>query len=123
MKQAPRIVIADDTSDFRYVLRQILELEGFDVVGEASDGEQAVALVAAQHPDAILLDLRMPNLSGADAVPRIRAAWPKTKIVVLSGFPEQQRLVQSLGVDAVALKGTELDQIVETLNELINRDG
>ena len=80
-----RVVLADDSDEVRTMLRIALEIDGrFDVVGEAANGEEAVGAVKNLRPDAIFLDLMMPELGGLDAIPLIRDECPDTKIVVLS---------------------------------------
>jgi DNA-binding NarL/FixJ family response regulator len=88
---AVRVVVADDYQPFRVMMRYILEDDPeIELVGEAGDGAAAVDLVAELHPDVILLDLAMPRLDGWEAIPLIRERSPETRIVVLSGFPEER---------------------------------
>ena len=80
-----RVVIADDEEDIRVLLRVNLQLDGrFDVVGEAETGGEAIDLVAAERPDVLVLDLRMPEMSGEEALPVLREAWPDLPVVVFS---------------------------------------
>lgn len=84
---ALRVVIADDSDDIRLLASLILSAEpDFEVVGEATNGIEVVALVGARQPDMVLLDLAMPLLDGLGAIPQIRTASPSTTIVVFSGF-------------------------------------
>jgi len=103
-----RVVLADDSDDVRAMLRMALEMDGrFDIVGEASNGEEAVGLVSDQHPDAIFLDLVMPVLDGLKAIPRIKDSSPETKIVVLSvaaAHPSSSEAME-LGATAMVQKG------------------
>lgn len=79
-----RLVIADDDEDIRNLLRINLELNHYEIVGVAVNGEEAVAQAIAQHPDVIILDYRMPELDGAQAAEQIRGAAPDVKIVGFS---------------------------------------
>jgi DNA-binding NarL/FixJ family response regulator len=82
-----RVVVADDFEDMRQLVKLTLERSGsFDVVGEAVNGVEAIDMAETLRPDILLLDLSMPVLSGMEALPRIRAASPETKVVVLSGL-------------------------------------
>ncbi len=82
-----RVVIADDASAMRALLRRMLEdSAAFDVVGEAGDGEEAVRLAGALHPDVVLLDVAMPVMDGLAAIPGIRRTSPASRIVVLSAI-------------------------------------
>ncbi|HXH88105.1 MAG TPA: response regulator [Gaiellaceae bacterium] len=113
-----RIVLADDTVEYRQLLRLIIEQDGrFQVVGEASDGEEAVRLAEQEQPDAVVLDLAMPVLDGLQAIPRIQAASPDTSIVVLSGFARGVIDLDSLarGASAYVEKGEAFSTIVATL--------
>jgi len=86
-----RVVVVDDVADVRRVVRAALERHaGFEVVGEASDGAEAVDVAAALAPDVVLLDLDMPHVSGVEALPALRRVAPGAKIVVLSGLPRRR---------------------------------
>ena len=85
MEPNVRVVLVDDEPDIRNVVRTMLEVHGgFDVVGEAPDGEQAVTVCRETQPDLVVLDLMMPVLDGAAAAPLIKQAAPAAKIAVLS---------------------------------------
>lgn len=87
-------LLADDVPELRRLLRHVLEWsERFSVIAEAEDGAQAIDLVAALKPDLVLLDISMPVMDGIEALPRILAAAPGTKVVILSGF-EAERLAE-----------------------------
>ena len=86
-----RVLVADDYLPFRVMLRHLLDAEdGFEVVGEAADGEQAVARAAELQPDVVMLDLAMPRLDGWEAIPKLAEVAPDARIIVLSGFPESR---------------------------------
>ena len=81
-----RVVVADDQVEHRDIVRRILERSGrFAVTGEASDGRAAIDLAERDRPDLVLLDLTMPNMGGLEALPRILATSPATRVVLLSG--------------------------------------
>jgi DNA-binding NarL/FixJ family response regulator len=99
--QSLRIVIADDQAIVREGLVQLLGgLSGIDVVGAAADGEQALALVAEHHPDAILLDLHMPVLDGIGATRRLVAEHPEVAIVVLTTYVDDESVREALRAGA-----------------------
>lgn len=110
-----RIVICDDQPGFRQVLTLVLGLEsGFEVVGEAGDGNSVVHVVADLHPDVLLLDIAMPQRDGIDALPEIKRVAPRTSVVMLSAFDSEtmRRRAHDAGADAFLEKGADVDDIV-----------
>jgi DNA-binding NarL/FixJ family response regulator len=96
-----RIVIADDQAVVREGLVVLLGgLPGIDVVGAAADGEQALALVAEHHPDAILLDLHMPVLDGIAATRRLTADHPGVAVVILTTYADDESVLDALRAGA-----------------------
>jgi DNA-binding NarL/FixJ family response regulator len=96
-----RIVIADDQASVREGLVLLLDgLPDIHVVGAAADGEQAVRLVAEQHPDAILLDLHMPVLDGIGATRALAAAHPEVAVVVLTTYADDESVLDALRAGA-----------------------
>lgn len=117
-----RVVLADDVAPYRLLVRLLLEADGrFEIVGEASDGAEAVRICAKERPHVVLLDLAMPKLDGLQAIPRIQAESPATRIVVLSGFARDQleRQVLSSGACAYLEKGANVSSIASTLVTLV----
>lgn len=94
-----RVLVVDDDEDHRLLLRRLLARAGIADVCEAADGASALALVEANRPDLVLLDLAMPVRSGFDVLPEVAAASPGSRIVVLSGFRRDRLL------DAVRMRG------------------
>ncbi|CAN5188082.1 hypothetical protein BH09ACT12_BH09ACT12_01560 [soil metagenome] len=116
----PRVVVIDDTPDLRDLLKIALTRGGFEVVGEAGDGQQGINMVRLHHPDVVLLDLAMPVMDGIEALPQIRRLCPTGKIVVLSGFGAQhmsERAV-SAGADGYVQKGAPLNTILDYVREV-----
>jgi DNA-binding NarL/FixJ family response regulator len=114
---AVSVLLVDDVPDLRFVVRMVLErTDRFTVVGEAGDGIEAIRLAAELQPDLALLDLTMPRMGGVEALPRIRAASPNTKVVVLSGW-ESHLALASTGAGAVAYleKGISPTRLVDEL--------
>ena len=113
-----RAVIADDTFAMRRLLKEVLSGSAlFEVVGEASDGRQAVELAAARHPDLVLIDLAMPIMGGLDAIPEITRRSPQSKIVVLSGLDAERmgRRALERGADAFIAKGLRPQQLLDSI--------
>lgn len=117
-----RILLADDTPDIRALLRIVLsQHEEFEVVAEAADGQEAVAMAQRHTPDLVVLDLAMPVMDGLQAIPEVRAAVPDCKIVVLSGFNAAQMANEavSLGADLYLEKGTSPSRLVAELRRVL----
>lgn len=92
------VLIVDDQAPFRSIARQVVELTpGFEVVGEAESGEDAVDLAAALAPSVVLMDINLPGINGIEATRRIMAAAPSTRVVLLSTYRESD-----LPADALA---------------------
>lgn len=82
-----RIVIVDDQPPFREAARLVVDLlDDFDVVGEATSGEEALAVVEALSPDLVLMDINLPGMSGVEATRRLRAAHPEVVTVLVSTY-------------------------------------
>jgi DNA-binding NarL/FixJ family response regulator len=96
-----RVILADDHSVMRHGLRLILEQqEGFEVLGEARDGREAVNLAQALHPDVAVLDITMPNLNGIEAARQITDKHPEIAVVVLSMHADESYVLRALKAGA-----------------------
>jgi CheY-like chemotaxis protein len=84
------VLIVDDDEEIRHVLRMICEQAGLDVVGEASNGVEAVTFALQHHPDFAILDYRLPRLDGEGAAEILRAVTPTTKIVAFSALLDER---------------------------------
>ena len=118
-----RIVLADDHSLFRQGLKSILEGEGdFEVVDEAGDGLELIALMDRVKPDLIILDISMPNLRGIDTIPEIKRIHPEVKILIVTMHKDKEYLFQAIsrGADGYFLKkdaGNELFSAIEKIRK------
>lgn len=112
-----RVLIADDHELVRLGLRAVLEEAGFEVVGEASDGERAVERAATLLPDVLLLDLRMPGMDGLEACRHVRARCPSVRVVVLTSFAEDEDVIGavSAGAAGYVMKDIAPDELARTL--------
>ena len=96
-----RVVICDDHPVFRAGMATVLQdLDGVDVVGQAADGEQALAVVAEHRPDVVLMDLRMPGIGGLEATARIRVEHPGTAVIVLTMDSDDDSIFAALRAGA-----------------------
>jgi DNA-binding NarL/FixJ family response regulator len=98
-----RVLLADDQKAVRQGLRLRLELEAdIEVVGEATDGEDAIALATALQPDVVVMDVQMPRLDGISAIPALMATAPHTAVVILSLHDDAGTLLRAQGAGADA---------------------
>lgn len=120
-----RILLADDHQLVRQTLRLALESEeGFELVGEAGDGRQALAEVAQQDPDILLLDIMMPGLNGLEVTRRVKQEHPKTRILVLSMHPDKAYVVKALqnGASGYVAKQADIGNLIEGVRKVSKGD-
>jgi two-component system, NarL family, invasion response regulator UvrY len=103
----PRVLVVDDHDMLREALVELLAQAGFDIVGQAADGVDAVALAKQLEPEVVLMDLRMPVLGGLDASRLIKDACPAIQVVLLTAFesPALQQQAEEAGCFAYLVKG------------------
>ena len=121
---SPRLLLVDDHKLLRQGLRRAVEEAGFDVVGEAGDGEEAVRLAVELRPDLVLMDVTMPVLDGIEATRRLRQSAPEARVVILTMHGEEETVDQALRAGAVAylLKDCSTDQVADTLRAVAAGD-
>jgi DNA-binding NarL/FixJ family response regulator len=112
-----RVLIADDQALFREGLRAVLSASGVEVVGEAADGEQAVALATELMPEVVLMDLRMPGLDGVGATRRIAALPRAPRVIALTTFDDDDSVFDALRAGALGylLKDTPSARLVQAI--------
>jgi DNA-binding NarL/FixJ family response regulator len=119
-----RILIVDDHPLTRDALAALLVQQGFDVVGEAADGQEAVSAVRGLQPDLVLLDLTMPGMDGLAALPRIREEAPACEVVVLTASDAEENLLGAIraGASGYLLKTEPPEQIATFLRGVARGD-
>lgn len=115
-----RVVLADDHPMFREGLRFTLERAGIEVVGEAGDGEEALAVVADTDPDVVVMDLAMPRLGGLAATERLASSGGRARVLVLTLSEDDADVFAAVRVGAMGylVKGVAADQVVSAVAAL-----
>ena len=116
------IVIADDHAIFRDGLRKLLEVEGnFELIGEASDGVEAIELVGRLSPDVMLLDVNMPRLGGLDALAEIMKASPEARIIILAASVDRREIIKALrlGARGIVLKTAATELLYKCIQAVV----
>jgi DNA-binding NarL/FixJ family response regulator len=114
-KPAVRVLVVDDHRTFADALATALELErGIRVVGKATDAERAVRLAEEEHPDVILMDVRMPGTDGINATRTVKEAAPETRVLMLSAHEDENLVARSLdaGAEGFLSKGAAVKEVV-----------
>lgn len=116
----PRVVLADDHKIVRQGTKLYLESMGIDVVGEATDGNQAVDLARSLRPDVVVMDIHMPELTGIEATRRIRHDTDDVHVLVLTAYdnPAYIHALLEAGADGFVLKTAELSELLKALHEV-----
>ena len=120
----PTVLIVDDSPDVRSIVQTFLKRDAsFNVCGEAGSGLEAIKKAEELKPDVILLDLKMPGMSGIETATALKCVAPKAQIVLFSAFTEAlggATLASSLGIDLIVPKGSLID-MAESLKTLTAR--
>ena len=123
MESKIRLLIVDDHRMFREGIRQRLEEEpDFEVVGETSTAEEALSLVDEVSPSIVLLDIRLPSMSGIQAARLMRARWPALKVLILTAYDFDQyvRAVARAGIQGYLLKDSPQEALIDAIREIAN---
>ena len=113
-----KILLVDDVESVRWDLRTLLTLSGdLEIVGEATNGLEAMRLTESLQPDVVLIDLEMPVMDGFEATRLIKTLCPSCRIVTLTihDYDEARKRAYRSGVDAFLVKGTPIQEIVRTI--------
>ena len=119
LDQPVRLLLVDDHRMLRESLRRSMEDNGFDVVGEASDGAEAVRLAEEFRPDVILMDVTMPVLDGVEATRQVRDRVPGTQVVILTMHADREVLVDAIraGAAGYLVKDCSTEEVIDTVRK------
>lgn len=114
------VLIVDDAAFMRNMLKGILAKNGYEVVGEASNGLEAIQMYAKLKPDVVTMDMTMPELSGTDALKEIVKQYPDAKVIMCSAMGQQILVVEAIraGAKDFIVKPFSEDRVVEALSRL-----
>ncbi|MGH9018380.1 MAG: response regulator, partial [Acidimicrobiales bacterium] len=118
-----RVVIAEDEAIIRLDLKEILQAEGYDVVGETGRGDEAVELVRMHQPDLVILDVKMPGTDGLSAARGIRTLGLKVAVLVLTAFSQRNLIdeARDAGVAAYLVKPFQRSELVPAIDQAMTR--
>jgi two-component system chemotaxis response regulator CheY len=119
---AVNVLIVDDLAFIKIVLRDILEKAGFRVVGEASNGEEAITMYQDSRPDVVLMDITMPGMDGLTALTKIREIDAAARVIICSALGQQQLIVQAiqLGAKDFIVKPFQPHRVVSALKKALD---
>lgn len=118
---ANRILIVDDAAFMRMMIRDILTKNGFEVVGEAQDGAQAVEKFKELQPDLVTMDITMPEMDGIAALKEIKQIDPNAKVIMCSAMGQQAMVIDAIqaGAKDFIVKPFQSDRVIEAINKTL----
>lgn len=123
MEDTKRVMVVEDNARARQALTAYMSLQdGIKVTAEASNGLEAISTLRENTPDIILMDARMPAMDGLEATRIIKKNWPQIKVIVLTLYPEYEPDALRAGADAFLLKGCLANEMMSTINCLLQPD-
>ncbi|MCT8976147.1 response regulator [Clostridium sp. CX1] len=116
-----KILIVDDAAFMRMMIKDILEKNGYEVVGEANNGIKAVELYKKEKPDVVTMDITMPDMDGIEAVKAIKAFDPAAKIIMCSAMGQQTMVMDAIkaGARDFIVKPFQPDRVLEAIKKVI----
>ena len=124
MNKKLRVLVVDDQASNRQGMMALFEFEpDIEVIQEASNGLEAVQLVADEQFDVVLMDVRMPVMDGVEATRQIKERWPQTKIIVLTMYPSNEAEALAAGADRFLVKGFTGESLPEIIRSLASSSG
>ena len=118
---ANKVLIVDDAAFMRMMIKDILQKNGFEVIGEASNGIEAVNLYKKERPDVVTMDITMPDMDGIEAVKEIRAFDPSAKVIMCSAMGQQSMVMDAIksGAKDFIVKPFQADRVLEAIRKVV----
>lgn len=119
----PTVLIVDDAAFMRMMLKDILSKNGYDVVGEAENGVQAVQKYNEHKPDVVTMDITMPEMDGITAVKGIMRIAPEARIVMCSAMGQQAMVIDAIqaGAKDFIVKPFQADRVIDAINKVLKK--
>ncbi len=119
---APRILIVDDLAFIKLIIKDTLEKKGFEVVGEAANGIEAVEMYSKLKPDVVLMDITMPRMDGIQALSKIMDLDKNAKVIMCSALGQQRLIIQAiqLGAKDFIVKPFKPERIIGAIKKALN---
>ena len=118
---AKNILICDDAAFMRMMIKDILTKNGYNIAGEAENGQKAVEKYAELKPDLVLMDITMPEMDGIEALKRIKAAVPSASVIMCSAMGQQAMVIESIqsGAKDFIVKPFQADRVIEAVQKVV----
>jgi len=118
---AKRVLIVDDAAFMRMMLKDILKRGGYEVIGEAGNGLEAVSLYRDLHPDLVTLDITMPEMDGIAALKQIRSLDPEAKVIMVSAMGQQAMVIEAIqsGARDFIVKPFQAERVLEAIRKVL----
>lgn len=116
-----RILVADDAAFMRMMVKDILTKGGYEVVGEAANGKEAIEQYEKLQPDLVLLDITMPEMDGIEALKKIKASYPDALIIMCSAMAQQAMVIECIqgGAKDFIVKPFQADRVLESVKKVL----
>ncbi|MGB6064373.1 MAG: response regulator [Desulfomonilaceae bacterium] len=119
--QDRKVLIVDDEKDFVSTLAERLRLRGIHA-DEASSGEEALRMIAANAPQVVVLDIMMPGMSGLDVLKVIKSRYPHVEVILLTGLGTKKEGIE-LGAADCLIKPLQVEELIEKINKAVQKEG
>ncbi|MGK0465769.1 response regulator [Clostridium sp.] len=116
-----KVLIVDDAAFMRMMIKDILEKNGFDVIGEANNGLKALEMYKVERPDVVTMDITMPDMDGIEAVKAIKVFDPTAKVIMCSAMGQQSMVMDAIraGAKDFIVKPFQADRVLEAIKKVI----
>jgi len=121
VEKMTKVLIVDDAAFMRMMIKDILEKNGFEVVGEASNGIKAVEMYKKERPEVVTMDITMPDMDGIEAVKQIKEFDPAAKVIMCSAMGQQSMVMEAIraGARDFIVKPFQADRVLEAIKKTI----